>query len=589
MEIQERLSSLRELLKNSNLQAAIIPSNDPHQSEYVSDLWKLREYFSGFTGSAGTLVVTENEAALWTDSRYFLQVEQECADSEVELHKQSIPHAPEHIDWLCETLDENSSIGIDFRLFSPTQVEHIIGIASSKKIELVDLKNELVQLRDFKENKIELAFIHDELYAGKSVSSKLTDLRGHMKAIGAEQMVLTKLDEIAWLLNFRGGDISYTPYAMCYCTLDHSNCQLFISSEKVTVEFKESMEKQGVMIMDYLDITNSLEQSKLPTALDGNTVNYAVFNAVSNPIFTTSPIIDWKSVKNETERHNIARAMVRDGRALCRFFIWLEDYLQTHTLTEFEAGERLESFRKMEDLYKYPSFGTICGYQENGAIIHYRAPEQGSKTIKNEGILLLDSGAQYLDATTDITRTIWLGGTIPDKIKKAYTAILKGLIGLEISHVPKGTTGMQLDTIARKALWNQGLNYGHGTGHGVGCFGMVHEAPQGFATSNTTSRGSAGHQLHQLTSIEPGCYVENEFGIRIENLVFSIQSEQNPDFLTFKSVTLCPIDTQLLDKNEMTKKEIDWLNTYHTDVFNQLSPTLNETEKAWLKEKCKAI
>lgn len=589
------IETIRTYLSKSNLDAVIIPSNDPHQSEYVSDNWKLRAHFSGFTGSAGTLVITQSLAALWTDSRYFLQVEKECSDSEVQLYKQSIPHAPEHVPWLCESLDENSRIGIDFRLFSCSQMEHLKTCGSLKNIEVVNTGNAICELWENRPDGPSSPIVdHPKAHAGQSRLEKIELIRNHISEKHVDGAFYTKLDEISWLFNIRSKDVDFTPLVTSYALITRDQSYLFTDVNRVEDALTKQLEADNVTLLSYEGYEGLLAEltDDQITLVDPSSINYASFHAIQGPIVNKSSIIiHLKSIKNETEIENCKEAMIRDGVAMTNFFYWLHQHLETEQISEYEIGRKLESFRKAQDRYVGESFAAIVGYQGNGAIIHYTAPEHGSAMVQNAGILLVDSGAQYLDATTDITRTVWLGGDIDPEIKTCFTAVLKGYISLETLIFPEGTTGIQIDTLARMHLWELGYRYGHGTGHGVGSYGPVHEAPQGFANNGTTSRGTAGHQSGQLSSIEPGCYVEGKFGIRTENIVLSTRSHTTDfgQFLGFEPVTLCYIDTELLDVQSMTSKEIDWLNAYHEKVYTKLSPHLSDEVGNWLKEKCRAI
>lgn len=594
-EIDKNIQAVRDYLSKSGLDAVIIPSNDPHQSEYVADYWKLREHFSGFSGSAGTLVITKSEAALWTDSRYFLQVEKECAGSEIKLHKQSIPHAPEHVSWLNELLDHKSVVGIDFRLFSPQQMEHFKSNFDAKNISLCDTKNGLGELwEDQPEGPAEPIVDHPVAYAGVDRKQKIEAIKSFFIGKGANHAFYSKLDEIAWIFNIRSRDVDFTPLATAYALISENKSYLFIDVDRVESSLKSALQEDGVELCSYDGYEIKLtELTKDGTVLiDASSINYSSFHAIQgNKVVADSIVVEMKSVKNEVEIENFNKAMVRDGVALSNFFFWLNRHLESNTISEYDLGRKLESFRMEQECYVGESFSAIVGYKGNGAIVHYTAPESGSSMIQNEGILLLDSGAQYLDATTDITRTIWLGGEMDAEIKKCFTLVLKGYISLETAVIPEGTSGIQVDALARMHLWQHGYRYGHGTGHGVGSYGPVHESPQGFANNSTTSRGTVGHQPGQVTSIEPGCYVEGKFGIRTENLVLSVEKGETAfgQFIGFEPITLCYIDTSLIDLDLVTPIEMEWLNSYHKTVYEKLSPHLSEEVSDWLKKKCAPI
>ena len=593
--IAERLSALRAEMKQQNLDAYIIPSTDPHQSEYVADYWKLRAYFSGFTGSAGTLVVTQDIAGLWTDSRYFLQFEDECSDTEVVLCKQSIPHAPEHVQWLCDLLDENAVIGVDYFQFSKSQIDYIKSIAAAKNISLQNegsiVNNIWIDRPSLPSFPIDTQPLE---FSGETTASKLKKVQEAVEKQNAGGYLFSSLDEIAWLFNIRSRDVDFTPLVTAYAIVGKEQSVLFCDRARFSEATLDAFSKLNIEVSDYNTIVEKLpaltQGKKILT--DASSLNYAIFDAVKAEfVFQNSIAKELKAIKNEVEIEGAKNCMLKDGVAMTKFFIWLEKELEKRTISEYEIGRVLESFRQQQEQYTGESFAAIVGYKGNGAIIHYTAPEEGSAMVKNEGILLIDSGAQYRDGTTDITRTIWLGGIPSHELKVAYINVLKGYIELEQLQFPTGTTGVQIDAFARVHLWKNGLNYPHGTGHGIGSFGMVHEPAQGFATSGTTARGTTPHLANQLSTIEPGCYVTNEFGIRTENVVVSkvTQTTNFGEFLGFEPITLCYIDTNLLDVSLLTATEKDWLNTYHAEVFEKVSPLLNQEEYAWLKEKCREI
>lgn len=594
--INSRIQQLRDKMKALKLDAFIIPSTDPHQSEYVCDYWKVRAYFSGFTGSAGTLVVTQKDAAMWTDGRYFLQVEQECEGTVVELFKQNIPHAPEHIPWICNHLDANSVIGLDYRQFSKAQIDYLLSFSNPKNIEIKDVPNLVDEIwldrPSLPYDKVE---VHSLEYSGESTVSKIQKVKAEIENQKADYYLLSSLDDLAWLFNIRSTDIDFTPLVTAYGLIGKEKSYLFSDRNRYSVKIISVFESLNIEIVDY-----DLIAQKLPVLSEGKKIitdeaslNYASFVGVKGElIFQQSLVQQLKTIKNSVEIENAKKCMLKDAIAMTQFYIWLDDELKTRKISEYEIGKKLTSFRKEQPLYKDDSFASIVGYKGNGAIIHYTAPEEGSAMIENNGILLIDSGAQYENGTTDITRTIWLGEAEPtQEIKTAYTSVLKGYIELDTMQFPKGTVGMQLDAFARMHLWKQGLNFPHGTGHGIGSYGMVHEPTQGFTSNMTNSRGSEAHKPNQFTTIEPGCYKEGVYGIRIENVVVSKENEMNDfgTFYGFEAITLFPIETKLIDKNLLLKHEIDWLNRYHKKVYNTVSPKLKPSEKDWLLKKCKEI
>ena len=593
--INKRLEQLRQKMSEYNLDALIIPSTDPHQSEYVAKHWKVRAYFSGFTGSAGILVLNPNEAALWTDSRYFLQFEDECKGYNINLHQQSIPHAPEHVQWLCDSLEENAVIGLDFLQFSKAQIDYIQAIAKSKNIHLKDTPDLVDEVWIDRPTLPNFPIdMHPLEYSGETTFSKIQKVQSKIANAKADYYLFSSLDEIAWLFNIRSQDVDFTPLVTAYALVGLESTLLFCNRNRFSSEAIVSFSKLNIEIVDYdlaIAELQKLEANK-KIITDISSLNYAVYNAVRSAfVFQNSVAKELKAIKNETEIDGAKNCMIKDGVALTKFFIWLEQELATRSISEYEIGKKLESFRKQQDLYMGESFAAIVGYKGNGAIIHYTAPENGSAMVKNENILLIDSGAQYKDGTTDITRTLWLGGKPTTELKIAYTSVLKGYIALEQLQFPKGTVGMQIDAFARFHLWKQGLNYPHGTGHGIGSFGMVHEPPQGFTTNPATSSGSTAHLPNQFTTIEPGCYKKDFFGIRIENVVLSSLKEitEFGEFLGFEPITLCPIDRQLIDKSLLLDSEKEWFNSYHKLVYAQLSPMLDSEEKEWLKRMCEAL
>lgn len=593
--INKRLENLRRAMSNYNLDAVIIPSTDPHQSEYVAKHWKVREYFSGFTGSAGTLVIKHDEAALWTDSRYFLQFEDECKDFDIDLHKQSIPHAPEHIQWLCDSLEEKAVIGLDFLQFSKAQIDAIQEATKTKNLQLKNtphLVDEIWKDRPSLPNfPIDL---HPIEYSGEATRFKIQKVQAKITASKADYYLFSSLDEIAWLFNIRSQDVDFTPLVTAYALVGLENTRLFCDRSRFSSEAITAFSVLNIEIIDYELAIPTFKKIDINTKVitDSSSLNYAVYSAFQSEfIFQNSIVKELKAIKNETEILGAKNCMVKDGVALTKFFIWLENELETKALSEYEIGKKLESFRKEQDLYVGESFAAIVGYKGNGAIIHYTASEEGAALVTKENILLLDSGAQYKDGTTDITRTVWLGGTPTNEIKTAYTAVLKGYIELEQIQFPKGTVGIQIDAFARLHLWKQGLDFPHGTGHGIGSFGMVHEPAQGFASSMTTSRGSAVHLPNQLTTIEPGCYKKDAFGIRIENVVLSSVKAKTEfgEFVGFTPITLFPIDRQLINESQLKPSEKEWFNGYHAMVYNQLASFLENEEKEWLKRMCEKL
>lgn len=594
MTIKERLAALRVAMKSEGVDALIIPANDPHQSEYVAEHWKVRTYFSGFTGSAGLVVILADYAALWTDSRYFLQAETELEGTGIVLHKQQVQHAPEHVEWLSNLLPEKSTIGVEASLFAVGQIAYLQSYCDPKGIVIKDVENISNKVWDDRPALPDtIAYEHEVKYTGISREQKLADLRAGMKAEGAQHYFISGLDEIAWMLNIRAWDIDFTPVVLSYLLVSAEKATLFIKDYKVPQDLKAKLNASGVFLEDYHAVGAALSAvSKEDTIfVDKNNFSWSFEPSMQASLIKgTSLIMPMMAIKNEIEIKHFRSVMVKDGVALTHFFHWLEKTVEKEEegLKETDVAKKLSGFRSQQDLYKGDSFAAIVGYKSNGAIVHYHAEEETCATIKNEGMLLIDSGGQYLDGTTDITRTICFG-TPTEEQKTHYTLVLKGNIALQTVHFPKGTTGVQLDVLARMHLWNEGLNYGHGTGHGVGFFLRVHEPPQGFAESTTTLRGATALEEGTVSSNEPGFYKTGAYGIRIENLILCVPSSKNENFSAFESITLFPIETKLIDLSLMSAQELEWLNGYHQRVYAALSPTLDEEKKAWLAEKCQAI
>lgn len=588
--IDQRINAVRAEMLENGLAAYIIPSSDAHQSEYVNAHWKSREWISGFTGSAGLVIITKNHAGLWTDSRYFLQAEEELANSQMELHKQGIPHAPEHNAWLRDNLPTGSIIGLDGVLFSVGQVELIKRVVATKDIT-VDTKQDLIKptWADRPELSNNPIFEHKVKYAGKNRKAKLTAIRKEMKAQEVSYHLVTTLDDIAWIFNIRCDDIDHNPLAIAYAVIGLEKTCFFINPEKVLEPLVKKFTKENIIVHSYNYISKFLVSLPKDKKI---LINPTTLSVCISDLLTSSQIkkgktisTQLKAIKNDTEIGHLRTAMAKDGVALLRLYRWLEKELDNRTISEFELGQQLAAFRKAQGLYHGESFPAIVGYQGNGAIVHYRPMPETSAAIQKEGMLLLDSGGQYEDGTTDITRTFALGQPTQEQ-QQNFTLVLKGHIAIASLIFPKGTCGVHLDAFARQPLWQYRLNYGHGTGHGVGFFLNVHEGPQGFSAN--IARGNVPFQVGMVTSNEPGFYKNGEYGIRIENLILCVEDETNDfgTFLKFEDLTLFPIDKQLINKELLTKQEINWLNNYHQKVYQLLSPLLEVDEIKWLKEQC---
>jgi Xaa-Pro aminopeptidase len=590
-----KIKSLRKEMQQAGVDAYIIPSADPHQSEYVPDYWSGRSWISGFTGSAGTMVVTADHAGLWTDSRYFLQAEQQLKPSGIALHKLVAQAQAEYVDWISQKLKAGQTVGCDFWCFSLSQIQAFDKKLSEKGIKLKDCGDLLAGFwKDRPGLSQEAIYEHPVKYSGKNREAKLKIIRSELKKQSADYFIISALDEVSYLLNLRGRDVHCNPVFIAYLLLSQTEAELFIPDGKIDAVLEARLKEAGIILRNYQDIASRLSKIKAGSKvmLDPSSLNAKLsLKLPKNALLPyTSPVMTMKAVKNKTEIAHIRKVMEKDGVALLKSFMWLESQLKKAAkITEYDFAMQIAAFRSQQELYIGESFDAIVGYASNGAIIHYRPEKETSAVIKSKGILLVDSGGQYMDGTTDITRTISLSNVKPE-IKRKYTAVLMGHIALSDAVFPEKTKGIQLDILARQYLWKLSLNYGHGTGHGVGFFMNVHEPPQGFVTA-WNQRGQSEMLEGMLTSNEPGYYQEGSHGIRIENLVLnSIHSETSGQrYLKFETVTLFPIDLNLIDEKLMTRQAINWLNAYHKEVFKRLSPYLDPKEKKWLKEKCQIL
>jgi Xaa-Pro aminopeptidase len=590
MTIKEKLYKLRRLMAASDIDAILIPSTDPHQSEYVADHWQERQWISGFTGSAGTVAITQDYAGLWTDSRYFLQAEAELAGTEFVLHKMSNQFAAPFSDYLVENLKFGSVVGINGWMFSKAAADNTEKILATKSIRLnkrTDLISQIWTDRPPLSNFP--AYAHDTAFAGVSVSDKMNSIRAEMIKQEVDYHYLSALDDIAWTFNIRGQDVECNPLVICYAITGTEEAHIFINENKIPAHFRNDFENMKIRFHLYdelLSFINNIPESKV-ILVDKNQCSAAIYESFNCRIKESDSIPRrLKAIKNETEIEHIRNAMAKDGAAIANTFYWLEKTLGNSRITECTLAEKLAENRAKMQHYAGESFSAIVGYQSNGAIIHYHPVPESCSEIKPEGILLVDSGGQYLDGTTDITRTIALS-TPSDQAKRHYTLILKGMIALSVAKFPEGTTGAQLDTLARQFLWSDGLNYLHGTGHGVGFFLNVHEPPQGFAP-NLSERGKTVHEPGMLSSNEPGYYIEGNYGMRIENLILCIKSS-HAGFLEFETMTLYPYDKNLIDINLITPSEREWINAYHKEVYDRISPFLNRDVLSWFEKLCSPL
>lgn len=591
--IQSRLSSLREQMSTLHIDAYIIPSSDPHLSEYPAAHWKSREWISGFNGSAGTVIVTADKAGLWTDSRYFLQAEIQLQHSGIDLYKASLPETPTIVDFLLDELSTGKKVALDGNCYSVAEAQKLESQLIKKGITL-DTSHDLISpiWKDRPAIPENIIFEMPVELSGQPVSEKLNAINDQLHKKGADCLILGALDEIAWTFNIRGTDVTYNPVAVCYAFVSEKETVLFINPKKLTEEIISGLKAEGVIIADYLSIQRYI--SGLPgdytVFVDKTKTNISLFNAIPGTctvIDGITPANHLKSIKNETEIKGFRNALIKDGVALTRFYIWLEKEMESGSVvTEIKAAEKLASFRAEQPLYLMDSFETICGYGEHGAIVHYSATPETDAVIRKDGLLLMDSGAQYMDGTTDITRTIALGEP-SEQMKKDYTRVLKGHISLAKSKFPTGTRGSQIDILARKALWDAGINYLHGTGHGIGHCLNVHEGPQSIRMEENPVKLEPG----MVISNEPAMYRTGEYGIRTENIILVREDSETEwgKFLGFETLTLCYIDTRLVITSMLSAREHAWLNKYHQMVYELLSPHLSEEECEWLRCKTKEI
>lgn len=589
--IKERMHALRMTFNPNSIRAFIIPSTDPHLSEYVAPHWKSREWISGFTGSAGTVVITMKEAGLWTDSRYFLQAAEQLEGSGITLYKEMLPETPSIIEFLRRHLKPGESVSIDGKMFSVQQVEQMKEELAPYSLQ-VDIFGD--PLKNIWEDRPSMpdspAFIYDIKYAGVSCEQKVAAIRAELKKKGVDALFLSALDEIAWTLNLRGNDVHCNPVVVSYLLITQEDVFYFIAPEKVTQEVEAYLKEQHVSLKGYDDVESFLNTFTAKNILiDPKKTNYAIYSAINpecNIIRGEAPVASMKAIRNEQEIAGVHAAMQRDGVALVKFLKWLEEAVPSGKETELSIDRMLHEFRAQQPLYMGESFDTIAGYKEHGAIVHYSATPETDIPLQSKGFLLLDSGAQYLDGTTDITRTIALG-ELTDEEKIDYTLILKGHIALAMAKFPVGTRGAQLDVLARMPIWSHGMNFLHGTGHGVGHFLSVHEGPQSIRMNENPVVLQPG----MVTSNEPGVYKAGSHGIRTENLTLVCKDREGMfgEYLKFETITLCPICKKGIIKEMLTADEIKWFNDYHRSVYEKLSPDLNEEEKEWLRVATSAI
>lgn len=588
--IAERIDALRKQMVTKGISAFIVPSTDPHSGEYVPAHWESRKWISGFTGSAGTAVITLSGGGLWTDSRYFLQAADQLQGSGLTLFKDRLSETPSIAEWLGSVLKAGDKVGIDGWVNSISETMQLKQALQSYGLELVTVDDPFHTLwKDRPSLPLDPPFILPLEYSGEPCGHKIERIRQVLKGNGAKGLLISALDEIAWVLNMRGTDVHCNPVFVSYLLITSVSATLYIHPDKLTAETRRYLTENQIQVKDYFHVAKDLEEYKEENLQLSGSTNYALYQAASRHskvLLHDSPVLYMKAIKNETEIAGFHQAMLRDGVAMVNFLCWLEEAVKSGKETEITIDRKLYTFRAAQKDFKGISFDTIAGYQAHGAIVHYEATEETATTLQPEGFLLLDSGAQYLDGTTDITRTISLGPVTEDQ-KKDYTLILKGFIQLSMAHFPYGTCGTQLDVLARQFIWKAGMNYGHGTGHGVGHFLNVHEGPHQFRMNYMPALLLPG----MTVTNEPGIYKAERYGVRTENtmLIVKDQTTEFGEFYKFEPLTLCPIDLKPLLPELLSPEEKEWLNSYHQQVYASLSPFLAQEQKEWLAKATMAV
>lgn len=589
--IKQRIENIRDLMKEKNIYAYIVPSSDYHQSEYVGDYFKSREFMSGFTGSAGTLIISMDEAGLWTDGRYFIQAENELKDSGIKLFKMGEEGVPTIEEYLLEKLPKNSTLGFDGRVMSVKEGQSLANKLAFQGIN-IEYKYDLVN--DIWEDRCSLptekAFLLGTEYSGESFSDKLSRIRAVMKEKKATTHILASLDDIAWLFNIRGRDVKSNPVVLSYAVISIDSVYLFIDKNKIGEDIRAELSKENVQIKGYEEVyefIKKIEENEV-VLIDTSKVNYAIYNNIPSnvqKIEERNPSILFKSIKNEIELKNIRNSHIKDGVAFTKFMYWLKNNIGKIEITEISATQKLEEFRREQDKFIEPSFSTIAAYKDHAAMMHYSATEESNYKLEPRDLFLVDSGGQYFDGTTDITRTIALG-PIPENVRKDFTNVVRGMIRLSKAKFLYGCRGYNLDTLARGPLWEEGIDYKCGTGHGIGFVLNVHEGPNGFRWKvREDIDDTCILEEGMVTTNEPGVYVENSHGIRIENEIVVRKAEKNEygQFMDFEVITFAPIDLDAIDESLILKDEKVYLNNYHKQVYDKISLYLNEEEKQWLK------
>lgn len=582
--IRERVALLRTFMQEKGIRAFIVPSTDPHSGEYVPEFWESRKWISGFTGSAGTAVITDETGGLWTDSRYFLQAASQLEDTGIMLFKDRLPETPSIAEWLGSVLSPGDKVGIDGWVNTTTEAENLQKQLQAYGLQLVSTEDPFQRIWKGRPSlPLNPPFILPLSYAGKNCTEKIAEIREQILLNHADAILLSALDEIAWTLNLRGSDVHCNPVFISYLFITDTTTTLYILPEKITPEIKQYLNDNQIEVKPYQAIEADLHHYTGKGIQLTPGTNYALYQAASHNqiIRHESPVLYMKAIKNETEIQGFHHAMIKDGIAMVKFLFWLKNTVKNSQETELSIDRKLYNLRAEQKDFKGISFDTIAGYQAHGAIVHYEATEETNATLHPEGLLLLDSGAQYLDGTTDITRTIVLGPVTKEQ-KTDFTLVLKGFIELSMAEFPHGTCGTQLDVLARQFMWKFGINYGHGTGHGVGHFLNVHEGPHQFRMNHMPALLLPG----MTVTNEPGIYKAGKHGVRTENTMLIVKSKETEfgAFYKFEPLTLCPIDKEAILPEMLSYEEKQWLNNYHSLVYDRLNASLNTDEQAWLKE-----
>lgn len=598
--INQRIKDLRSLMKKEEIDMYIIPSSDFHQSEYVGEYFECRQFMSGFTGSSGTLLVTQEESILWTDGRYFIQAEEELKYSEIQLYKMGEENVPTMKEYFDVNLKNDMCVGFDGRVISKSEITTCINNITRIFLKGIEIKYDLDLVGEIWTDRKSLpkakAFLHKLEYTGQDFSRKLARLRKAMEEKYTNTHIMTSLDDIAWLFNIRGGDIKNNPVLLAYAIVTMEEVYLFTDKEKLNDEIYNELKEENVKVLAYEYIYQFVKtlSGENTILLDPNKVNYRIYESISDEskiVQGTNPVLLFKAIKNNIELKNIRNSHIKDGVAFTKFMYWLKTNIGKIEITEMSASEKLESLRREQDHFIEPSFDSISAYKEHGAIMHYRASEDTNYKLEEKDLYLIDSGGQYIDGTTDITRTIGLG-EVKDEQRKDFTNVVRGMIRLSMVKFLHGCTGHNLDILARGPMWDLGIDYKSGTGHGIGYVLNVHEAPNGFRWRVVPERNDSSIlEEGMVTTNEPGIYVKDSHGIRIENTLVTRKCEKNDygQFMNFETITFAPIDLDVIEKDLMLSNEIEFLNKYHKEVFEKISPFLNEEETAWLKHYTREI